>query len=328
MKNNIFLKIYTITMVVGTLLLGFFIYKGRNDYNALAGNFDQKQKQVDRLQAGQLFPNESNLEEKQKRVTQYIGAVDELKSKVFEGQVPLKDDLQEQDFRQIMNNESEAIVALAAKEKLILPEDFAFGLDAYKQGKPFRVGAISRLEWQLNAAKDFITIAADSDIDSIDEFNRDEFQEENEEVVSEEKKNRSRSSRSSRSSRTTARNNSSDNPMAEADKVMETYRFTTEITGSYESLTALLNGLAASKSSFLWVRKVRIENESQSSPRIGDAPGPVPVPNTVPDDAGKTPMIDATVLFGNEKMRARIVIDAVRFKSESAVSEEEKTASS
>ncbi len=310
-------------MVLGTLVLGFFIYKGRSDFNELTANFERTEKQVNRLQNGQLFPNESNLEEKRERVTAYAGAVDKLKAKMLEGQAPLKEDLQEQDFRQIMNNESEAIVALAAKAKLILPEDFAFGLDAYKQGKPFRAGAISRLEWQLNAAKEFIKIAADSDIDSIDEFNRDEFKEENEPTESKEG-NGSPKGKSSNSNK----NKSSVNPMAEADKVMETYRFTTEITGSYESLTAFLNGLAANKNSFLWVRKVRIENENQKSPRVGEISLPVPVPGSVPDDKGKTAEIDAAVLFGNEKMRARIVIDAVRFKGELTVSEDKETASS
>lgn len=323
MKNNRFLKVYTAIMVLGTLGLGILIYKGHSDFNGLTDEFETKKNQVGRLQSGQLFPNESNLEDKKERVTAYIGAVDKLKAKVLEGQAPLKEDLQEQDFRQIMNNESEAIVALATKAKLILPENFAFGLDAYKQGKPFRAGAISRLEWQLNAAKEFIKIAADSDIDSIDEFNRDEFKEENEATESKKGNGSGRGTSSN-----TNRNKSSVNPMTEADKVMETYRFTTEITGSYESLTTFLNGLAANRSSFLWVRKVRIENENQKSPRVGEISLPVPVAGAVPDDDGKTAEIDAAVLFGNEKMRARIVIDAVRFKGELAVSEDKKTASS
>ena len=116
--------------------------------------------------------------------------------------------------------------------------------------------------------------------------------------------------------------------MAGADNVMETYRVTTEITGSYESLTAFLNGLASDKNSFLWVRKIRIENETQESPRKGEVSLPVPVPGAEADLDGKTAEIDAAVLFGNEKMRARIVIDAVRFKGEKAVSEDKKTASS
>jgi len=303
-------------MIAGTLLLGFFIFKGRSSYNALSETFDNTKRTVKNLQARKIFPNESNLEDKQERVTAYVGAVDKLKAKVIEGQSPLNDDLTEQDFRQFMNQESESIVALAAKNKLILPENFAFGLDAYKQGKPFLKGAIGRLEWQLNAAKQFIKIAANSGIDSIDEFNRDEFQEENEAAEPKEEESSSK------------KDKSSDNPMAGADNVMETYRVTTEITGSYESLTAFLNGLASDKNSFLWVRKIRIENETQESPRKGEVSLPVPVPGAEADLDGKTAEIDAAVLFGNEKMRARIVIDAVRFKGEKAVSEDKKTASS
>ena len=340
MKNNKFIKLYSIIMIAGTLLLGFFIYKGSNSYNALSETFDNTKSTVDSLQARKIFPDESNLEKKRGRVTAYVGAVDKLKAKVLEGQSALKEDLTEQDFRQFMNQESESIVALAAKNKLILPENFAFGLDAYKQGKPFLKGAIGRLEWQLNAAKQFIKIAADSGIDSIDEFNRDEFQEENKAVEPKEEKSSSRRSSSrGNSSRTSKRDKPSDNPMAGADQVMETYRVTTEITGSYESLTAFLNGLASDKKSFLWVRKIRIENEKQESPRIGEIPLPVPPKDDNADadaDAAaaadaepkKAPMIDAAVLFGNEKMRARIVIDAVRFKGEKAVSEDKKTARS
>jgi hypothetical protein len=316
MKNNKFIKIYSIIMIAGTLLLGFFIFKGRSSYNALSETFDNTKRTVKNLQARKIFPNESNLEDKQERVTAYVGAVDKLKAKVIEGQSPLNDDLTEQDFRQFMNQESESIVALAAKNKLILPENFAFGLDAYKQGKPFLKGAIGRLEWQLNAAKQFIKIAANSGIDSIDEFNRDEFQEENEAAEPKEEESSSK------------KDKSSDNPMAGADNVMETYRVTTEITGSYESLTAFLNGLASDKNSFLWVRKIRIENETQESPRKGEVSLPVPVPGAEADLDGKTAEIDAAVLFGNEKMRARIVIDAVRFKGEKAVSEDKKTARS
>jgi hypothetical protein len=327
MKNNNFLKIYSIIMIAGTLLLGFFIYKGHSSYNKLTATFENTDNTVKRLQARKIFPNESNLEKKQGRVTAYVGAVDKLKAKVLEGQSALKEDLTEQDFRQFMNQESESIVALAAKNKLILPENFAFGLDAYKQGKPFLKGAIGRLEWQLNAAKQFIKIAADSGIDSIDEFNRDEFQEENEAAEPKEEKGTRTRTRKQQSTPSN-RNKPSVNPMVGADKVMETYRVTTEVTGSYESLATFLNGLASDKDTFLWVRKIRIENENQESPRVGEISLPVPVAGAVPDDDGKTAEIDAAVLFGNEKMRARIVIDAVRFKGEVAVSEDKKTASS
>ncbi|MDP6858977.1 MAG: Amuc_1100 family pilus-like protein [Verrucomicrobiales bacterium] len=324
MKNNSFLKIYSAIMIGGTLLLGFLVFKGRSSYNELTTTFENTDRAVKNLEARKIFPNESNLEEKKERVTSYVGAVDKLKAKVLEGQPVLNEDLTEQDFRQFMNQETEAIVAMAAKNKLILPENFSFGLDAYKQGKPFLKGALGRLEWQLNAAKQFIKIAADSGLDSIDEFNRDEFQEENVAAESKEEKG----PRGRRQQKPPNRSGSTANPMVGADKVMETYRFTTEISSSYEALTSFLNGLASDGTSFLWVRKIRIENLEQESPRVGQINLPVPPEGVVPDDEGNTPMIDAAVLFGNEKMRARIVIDAVRFKGELAVSEDKKTASS
>ena len=66
---------------------------------------------------------------------------------------------------------------------------------------------------------------------------------------------------------------------------------------------------------------IRIENEKQTSPREGDAPGPTNVQGVVPDEEGNVPKIDATVLFGNEKMKARLFIDAVRFKEDLVESE-------
>ena len=51
-------------MVLGTLGLGILIYKGHSDFNGLTDEFETKKNQVGRLQSGQLFPNESNLEDK------------------------------------------------------------------------------------------------------------------------------------------------------------------------------------------------------------------------------------------------------------------------
>tara|TARA_B100001094_G_C17739067_1_gene580310 strand:+ start:88 stop:441 length:354 start_codon:yes stop_codon:yes gene_type:complete len=101
--------------------------------------------------------------------------------------------------------------------------------------------------------------------------------------------------------------------MKGAGKVMETYRFTSEITASYEALTALLNGIAADKNYFLWLRKIRIENEKQTSPREGEFQGGEKVEGVLADQDGNVPTIDAQVLFGDEKMKARLFIDAVRF---------------
>ena len=327
MKNSGFLKGYLIIMIVSTLLGGYFVFSSRSQYIESKASFDLSIKTVKALKSSKIYPDSNNLKEKQKQIAGYVEAVGKLKAKVLENQSQLNSDFTEQNFRKLMEDESAAIVEMAEKEKLILPEGFAFGMESYNKGKQVQAGALSRLEWELNAIKRFVTIAANAGVSSIDEFSRDEFKLETEVVkTDEEESNASRSSRrtSSRSRSRGSRNNDQPvktNPMAGAEKVMETYRFTSEITASYEALTALLNGVAADKNYFLWLRKIRIENERQTSPREGDAPGPTNVEGVVPDEQGNVPKIDATVLFGNEKMKARIFIDAVRFKEDLVESE-------
>ena len=327
MKKSGFLKGYLIIMIVSTLLGGYFVFSSRSQYIESKDSFDTSIKTVAALKKGDIYPDSNNLKEKQKQVAGYVEAVGRLKAKVLESQSQLNSDFTEQSFRKLMEDETIAIAEIAEKEKLTLPEEFAFGMEAYNRGKQVQAGALSRLEWELNAIKRFVTIAADSGVSSIDDFSRDEFKLETEvEKTDEEESNAARSSRgtSSRSRSRGRRSNDkpvSTNPMAGAEKVMETYRFTSEITASYEALTALLNGIAADKNYFLWLRKIRIENERQTSPREGDAPGPTNVAGVVPDEQGNVPKIDATVLFGNEKMKARLFIDAVRFKEDLVKSE-------
>jgi len=327
MKKSGFLKGYLIIMIVSTLLGGYFVFSSRSQYIESKDSFNASKNAVVALKSSKIYPDSNNLKEKQKQVAGYVEAVGNLKAKVLENQSQLNSDFTEQSFRKLMEDETVAIAEMAEKEKLTLPEEFAFGMEAYNRGKQVQAGALSRLEWELNAIKRFVTIAADSGVSSIDDFSRDEFKLETEvEKTDEEESNASRSSRgtSSRSRSRGRRSNDkpvSTNPLAGAEKVMETYRFTSEITASYEALTALLNGIAADKNYFLWLRKIRIENERQTSPREGDAPGPTNVEGVVPDEQGNVPKIDATVLFGNEKMKARLFIDAVRFKEDLVKSE-------
>ena len=327
MKKSGFLKGYLIIMIVSTLLGGYFVFSSRSQYIESKDSFNASKNAVVALKSSKIYPDSNNLKEKQKQVAGYVEAVGNLKAKVLENQSQLNSDFTEQSFRKLMEDETVAIAEMAEKEKLSLPEEFAFGMEAYNRGKQVQAGALSRLEWELNAIKRFVTIAADSGVSSIDDFSRDEFKLETEvEKNDEEESNAARSSRrtSSRSSSRGRRSNDkpvTTNPMDGAEKVMETYRFTSEITASYEALTALLNGIAADKNYFLWLRKIRIENERQTSPREGDAPGPTNVEGVVPDEQGNVPKIDATVLFGNEKMKARLFIDAVRFKEDLVKSE-------
>ena len=323
MKKSGFLKVYLIVMILATLVGGYLVYSSRSQYFESKQAFESSKAKLKALKASKIYPDSGNLKKKENQVAGYVEAVGKLKSKVLENQVKLNPEFTEQNFRKLMEDESAALAEMAQKENLKLPEGFAFGMEAYNKGKQVQAAALSRLEWELNAIKSFVTIAANSGVSYIVDFSRDEFKLETEVAEKSEDETNARSSRSSRtSSRSSSRRGRSSkepakvNPMAGAGKVMETYRFTSEITASYEALSSLLNGIAVDDNYFLWLRKIRIENETQTSPREGDAPGPTNVQGVVPDEEGNVPKIDATVLFGNEKMKARLFIDAVRFNEE------------
>ena len=336
MKKSGFLKIYIIVMVFATLAGGYLVWSSKSNYESSEQAFNSAVSKVKALKNSKIYPSSNNLKEKEKKVSEYVEAVNQFKAKVLESQVSLKSDFTEQNFRKLMEEESAGIVAMAEEKKLVIPEEFAFGMEAYNKGKQVQQGALSRLEWELNAIKRFVNIVANSGVDSIDDFSRDEFKLENEVAKDDENEKQANSSRSSRrsSTRSSSRGRSKSvpvntNPMKGAGKVMETYRFTSEITASYEALTALLNGIAADKNYFLWLRKIRIENEKQISPREGEFQGGEKVQGALADQDGNVPTIDAQVLFGDEKMKARLFIDAVRFTEnlESKVSAETKNES-
>jgi len=336
MKKSGFLKIYIIVMVFATLAGGYLVWSSKSKYESSEQAFNSAVSKVKALKNSKIYPSSNNLKEKEKKVSEYVEAVNRFKAKVLESQVSLKSDFTEQNFRKLMEEESAGIVAMAEEKKLVIPEEFAFGMEAYNKGKQVQQGALSRLEWELNAIKRFVNIVANSGVDSIDDFSRDEFKLENEVAKDDESEKQADSSRSSRrsSTRSSSRGRSKSvpvntNPMKGAGKVMETYRFTSEITASYEALTALLNGIAADKNYFLWLRKIRIENEKQISPREGEFQGGEKVQGALADQEGNVPTIDAQVLFGDEKMKARLFIDAVRFTEnlESKVSAETKNES-
>ena len=329
-KQNRFLAGYLGVIIVGVLGLGFFAFKGWRGDKATTASYEQISRKVDVLEGRRIFPKQENLDEKAKMVAAYGAAVGSLQEGVTKVQRELKSSLSEQDFRKLMNQEAEAVNAMAAAKGMEIPEEFHFGLDDYESGKVINPRAIPLLEWEMDAIKQFVSLAAAAGIEVIEDFERMEFPQEDkdwksEAELAEEKAaapaTRGRTSRRRNSSRNAAAKNApvSDNPMKTAAKVMETYRFTAKVKGTHVAIQDLINRIANDRTYFLWLRQLRIENEKKSSPREADVPQPRLVEDVEPDENGVTPMIDATLLFGGEKVYAGLVIDVVRFKKPDVV---------
>ena len=332
-KQNRFYAGYSAMMLVGILALGFWVYKGRSNYNEELSKYETADRNVSLLASADLFPNQENLDKKKQSVASFKAAVDALQMNAGKFQRDLKRGYTEQQFRNQRNTDTKALSELAAERRMSLPKDFALGFDAYNQGKAIAPHAVSILEWQFDGIKRFVEIAAESGIDSIDEFKRDMIAQESPDWKPEGaapprgrkppkrpvRKPALRNRRGGRVSPGAAAE--AENPMGTAAKVMSTYRFTAKVTGSYESLTHTLNKIAAEENYFMWLRRLRIENEQKLSPQPPtNLPKTVnvPKPGAKPGPDGELETVDievdAEVIFGNEKMKAILVIDLVRFK--------------
>lgn len=333
-KENRFYAGYSAVMLVGILALGFWVYQGWSGYGVAVVDFKTTDSTVKRLAAEKIFPSQDHLAAKEVMVSRYAAAVDALQLKAGNFQRDLQSGYTEQKFRNLRNTETKALVDLAAENNMNLPKEFALGFNSYNQGVGVPPHAVSILEWEFDAIKRFIEISVESGLESIDEFRRDPIPQEKKEWRPEgltPPKGRKPSRRPPRKPPVRSKrgrgkppgiSRQEDNPMVTATKVMSTYRFMAKVSGSYESLTALLNKIAADEEFFMWLRQVRIENEQKSSPPIpNDLPKTIKVtkPGAEANDNGDIPEVDvevdAEVIFGNEKMKAVLVIDLVRFKA-------------
>ena len=330
-KQNRFFAGYAGIMIVGVLGLGFWVFKGWSGFSAAKSDYEDIHERVTALESEKIYPNKENLAEKEARVSRYAAAVDALQRQAGMLQRDLKDGFSEQQFRNLRNKETQAIIDLAAEKNMTLPKDFALGFKKYSEGIGVPPHAVSVLEWEFDGIRRFVQIAAESGVESLDEFTRDEIPQERPDwkPVDErpERGRRPAGRKPPRGRGPKGRMVIADRekgPMSSASRVMETYRIMAKVTGSYESLSALLNQIAADDKYFMWLRRVRIENEQKQSPSIPDN-----LPRSVKRDQagaqadgdGVIPQvdveIDAEVIFGDlnkEKMKAVLVVDIVRFK--------------
>ncbi|MED5584954.1 MAG: Amuc_1100 family pilus-like protein [Verrucomicrobiota bacterium] len=337
-KENRFYACYAAVMLAGVLALGFWVYKGWSNYGSELEKYNQADRNVTVLASGSLFPNQKNLDEKKVRVASFKDSVDVLHSDVRKSQRDLKRGYTEQQFRNQRNTDTKALSELASESNMSLPENFALGFDPYNKGKAVESHAVSILEWQFDGIKRFVEIAAESGLDSIDEFKRDMIAQESADWKAEgaaPPKGRKPTRRPVRKPPPRNRRGGRvppgalegpKNPMVTAAKVMSTYRFTAKVTGSYEAVTETLNKIAAEENYFMWLRRLRIENQKKDKkqlpanlPRTINIPKPGAQPDENGEIAGVDVEVDAEVIFGNEKMKAILVIDLVRFKEPGAV---------
>ena len=292
-KQNRFLSGYLAVLIVGVLGLGFWAFKGWGGFKEAKANWETQNNRLTSLERKSLYPNDANLGAKMGQVEDFSVATNALHGKLTSLQRKLKN-MSEQDFRELMNGEAEAVAGVAADKGMVIPEDFYLGFEAYTQGKKINPKAIPLLELKLDAIKQFVNLAAESGVAELVSLERVEFPQEDRdwdpdaEEMETKGKPKKKTSSSRKKSAPSKSSGAASNPLATAGKVMDTYRFIAKVRGGYPSIQALLNRVAGDETFFLWIRDLRVENNVKTSPRHADIPPPAPVEDAMPDENGET----------------------------------------
>jgi hypothetical protein len=346
-RQNNFLATFGGIMLLGFLGLGFFAFSSWNGYSAAIDEFESTRTKLTGLEGAPLHPNPENLQMVKTQVDAYETAVDALFTKLKSAQPPLPaiDDVDVTTFGKKIQTKLAPFQEKAKEREVLLGDNFYMGMDRYRGSQVANEEIAQKLEWALGGIAVLGDLVLESGIDTLNVFKRYEEPWEDPSAKPEPKKEtRSRSSRNRRGSRDSPKIKSPSAAAQMAD-MLESSRVRMRLTGTPDSITNFFNLVSNNKEYHFWIRWAKVANETPSGPSRGKVFNPYPVTDDLdggaaaePEETGQgdeevdgegtppaeeeteTPqaMIDIFPILGDEKVRADVVIDIVRFRDKPA----------
>jgi hypothetical protein len=273
MKENKFFAVFGSIMAVGVIGLGFFLFKGWSDYKKQRAEYQETTDSVLLLKKKKLFPNAPHLELKKQQVADYVAKAEALQAKLLATQADLKP-VRQEDFPNILLKTYEKTADFAKSKGIGLPENFYFGMEIYKDGRPPEQ-AVSLLEWQLDAINTLTNTLIEAGVSSVDTVKREPSALESKGSADEDSGKNARGKNNNKNA--PGKNEIAGGVPYNPEAVMDAYRVEIITTGRYEALVEALNSISNNSNFFYWVRYMRVENEKKESPRRDDVFSPAPV---------------------------------------------------
>jgi hypothetical protein len=196
-----------------------------------------------------------------------------------------------------------------------IPGDFNLGFQKYVAELPKSNDVATQLSTYLDAVDGLVRLMIDSGVISIDILERSDLASESDAPPAPKPQPKASGKKAKAAGR---------GPVATAPKITEARQVRVYLTTDQAALQMVLSKLASPGETkaagipyFPIVRLVRIENERKDGPPMvaGEAaptPPPVPAPEGAPA-AAQPAAPDSVVILGNERLRAYLEIDLVKF---------------
>lgn len=302
---------------VGAIALGAVLFTTYSGYSTSLESFDSLKGKINTLKSAQLSPTPQNLEAKKGVVGEYSAKVDQL-SQVLHA-LQLRDvPTTAPEFQAKLKAKIAATRKLAAEGRLQLPPEFNLAFDKYTAELPKSDETATQLSTYLDAVDELVHLLIDSGILRLELLQRADLPTES---------STAKPKAPTPPPAPKGKKGAPARPTAPAAaKITERLQVTMTVSSDQDGLQKLLSKLASPSDTakvpyYPVVRLLRIENERQDGPPVQGVPVD---PNAIvaeppkdpkkPQSTGTQPAKpDAIIIMGNEKLRAYLEIDLVKF---------------
>lgn len=321
-------------MIFGAIGLGVVLFMSYDSYTATVAEFDASNSKIKTLKSAKLFPSEENVALKEKSVTEYADKVNLLRGALLKVQQGVKP-MSETEFQAKLKERSGAVKKLADASGVTLPggAEFALGFDEYTVSSPKSAEVAAELNVQLDMIENVVTTLIQSGVKSLDSLERTK--------LAVEKSTPAVVAPPAPKNKPNPRDKNSKKPMitvaAAAEPVLDRYPLKLTITTDQSPFQQVVNTLSNPSKipQFLVLRLLRIENEKQEGPlkdevrnRRSEQAPEIDSPKKDDSAAGGATIMapkpaphDAVTIMGEEKLKAYMEIDYIRFRPEASSDE-------
>lgn len=115
MKDNKFLTGFLIVTLLGAGAFGFLLFQAKGKYNDATNAYNDKINELQTLQGGKPYPNQSNFEKEQELQKQHQEAINALQTQLSKAELPVEP-LTPEKFQDNLREAIKAVTTLAAKQ--------------------------------------------------------------------------------------------------------------------------------------------------------------------------------------------------------------------
>lgn len=150
--ENKFLAVFLAIVLLAAGALGFLLMQAHTSYGAISTQYDEKAKELQRLQSLEPYPNDANLKATTAVRDGFKAQIDGLLAQMSALEIPTKPELTPNAFQDELRAAVSSVTAKATSEGVVINEPFYLGFEAYQNTLP-PAAAAPPLERDLTVVK-------------------------------------------------------------------------------------------------------------------------------------------------------------------------------